>query len=146
MEIIEQKRREKVLYRFCNHLKLLLLSMFCFSGGILGSDDVRTTCIFCERSYKISWKYCQLSWKLEFYLCLIRMCFKNKNNILKEFYKFFVRRCEMWCFIIDCFAISLMMTRCEWWGPSFISWLIPELYLLPENTYSEYRIRPRNIL
>ena len=40
-------------------------------------------------------KYLLLGYDREFYLVLIRMCFKIKNNLLKEFYKFFVRMCEM---------------------------------------------------
>ena len=39
-------------------------------------------------------KYLLLGYDREFYLGLIRMCFKIKNNILKEFYKFF---CEEVC-------------------------------------------------
>ena len=45
MEIIEQERRERVLYFFVNVKSYWVFSVVCFSGGILGSDDVRTTCI-----------------------------------------------------------------------------------------------------
>ena len=55
MESIDHKNREKVLYViFLNFSYCCLLSGFCFSGGILGWDPVHTTCIFCEKSYKIS--------------------------------------------------------------------------------------------
>ena len=55
MEIIDQTNREKVLYLFLV-LRLLLdcVVPFDLSGGILGWDPVHTTCIFFERSYKIS--------------------------------------------------------------------------------------------
>ena len=46
MEIIEIKMRERVLYFFESFLHLyVLFAFFFFSGGILGWDPVRTTCI-----------------------------------------------------------------------------------------------------
>ena len=53
MEIIEIKMM-RGSFIFCFTFLLLVMSdMFGFSGGILGWDPVHTTCIFCERIYKI---------------------------------------------------------------------------------------------
>ena len=71
------------------------------------------------------------------------MCFKNKNNILKEFYKIFCEK--VWGVIlpIDCFAILLMI--------SMVVHVITSRVMShgtfqwsPVNTCSEYRIPPQN--
>ena len=53
MEIIDQMNRERVLYLFLCDRNEFLFFIFRVFGGILGWDPVHTTCIFCERSYKI---------------------------------------------------------------------------------------------
>ena len=54
MEIIEIKT-ERESFIFCSMFFLFVMSdVFGFSGGILGWDPVHTTCIFFEKSYKIS--------------------------------------------------------------------------------------------
>ena len=50
--INEQKECPVFMVSVFNSWDVLLL--FDFSGGILGWDPVHTTCIFFERSYKIS--------------------------------------------------------------------------------------------
>ena len=47
----EQRESPVFMVSVFNSWDVLLL--FDFSGGILGWDPVHTTCIFCERSYKI---------------------------------------------------------------------------------------------
>ena len=47
------EQRESPVFIFLFSFLLVVLLLFCFSGGILGWDPVHTTCIFCERSYKI---------------------------------------------------------------------------------------------
>ena len=53
MEIIDQTNREKVLYFLVSSSSSLCVFFVRVFGGILGWDPVHTTCILCERSYKI---------------------------------------------------------------------------------------------
>ena len=147
MEIIEIKISRFSLLFWISCYYNLLFSCFCFSGGILGWDPVRTTCIFSERSYKVFIKNIVkrilLGFDREFYLCLIRMCFKIKNGILKVIlWDFFVRWCVVWWFIIHCFAILSWSPWCYRTSTRVMS--CGEFHDLSENTCSEYRIPPQN--
>ena len=53
MEIIEIKMMRGYFMVCYFFILLFMVLVFGFSGGILGWDPVHTTCIFCERSYKI---------------------------------------------------------------------------------------------
>ena len=147
-DFIDQMNRERVLY--CYFLPGISCVFFAISffRGYFGVGSGTHYMYFRERIYKIWWKYRVLCFDKEFCLFLIRMVFFKREWCFED-YCVRILCDEVWGVMlpIDCFAILLMITRCEWWGPLFISMTSWELSPLTRihvvSTASDPKIPPK---